>query len=142
MSIDAAGKFVWGLDRSLNSLESGDVTFVVITTVTLCCSITWFFFTSLFYKRVTPEHKASIDALFLDMRTPIDHVAEHTENRDAVQYHIVGSLNLILGSALMLGVFIPNTFGERMVFIYCGGVVAAIGAVLRWIGKKKTAATE
>ncbi len=131
-----AGKYVWGLSE-MNSLESGDITFITITTVTLCCSISWFFFTSLFYKRVTPEHKASIEALFKDMRTPIEHVAEHTEDRDAIQYRIVGTLNLILGCLLMCGCLIPNTFGERMVFVYCGGVVAGIGTILFSIYQKK-----
>jgi SSS family solute:Na+ symporter len=136
ISIDAAGKYVWGLDK-MNSLESGDVTFITITTVTLLCSISWFFFTTLFYKRITPEHKESIEALFKDMRTPIDHVAEKTEDRDAAQYHIVGSLNLILGSLLMCGFLIPNTLGDRMVFIYCGGVVAGVGGILLSIYRKK-----
>ncbi len=137
VSIDAAGEYVWGLDRPMNSLESGDVTFVTITTITLCCSIAWFFFTSLFYKQVTPEHKASIEALFKDMRTPIDHVAEHSEDRDAVQYHVVGSLNLILGCLLILGALIPNNLSERMVFIYCGGAVALIGTILLLIYRRK-----
>ncbi len=136
ISIDAAGKYVWGLSE-MNSLESGDIKFITITTVTLVCSISWFFFTSLFYKRVTPEHKASINALFKDMRTPIDHVVEHSENRDAAQYHIVGTLNLILGCLLMCGFLIPNEPADRMVFIYCGGTVAGIGAILLSIYRKK-----
>lgn len=121
----------------MNALERGDVTFIVITTVTLACSISWFFFTALFYKRVTPEHKASIEALFKDMRTPIDHVAEQSEDRDAIQYRIVGSLNLMLGSLLMCGFLIPNSLSERMVFIYCGGVVAGVGVILLSIYRKK-----
>jgi solute:Na+ symporter, SSS family len=143
VSIDAAGKYIFGFgDQPMNALESGDVTFMVITAVTLLCSISWFFFTSLFYKRVTPEHKESIDALFKDMRTPIDHVAEHSENNDATQYHIVGSLNLILGGLLMVGCLIPNSLSERMVFIYCGGVVAGIGGILLAIYHKKMKSAE
>ncbi|VGO14183.1 Sodium/glucose cotransporter [Pontiella desulfatans] len=141
ISIDAAGKYIWGLDE-MNKMEHGDVTFIVITAFTLMCSISWFFFSSLFYKRVTPGHRESIEALFKDMRTPIDHVAEKSENRDAAQYHIVGSLNLILGSLLMCGFLIPNSLGGRMVFIYCGGVVAGIGGILLTIYKKKVAAEQ
>ncbi len=64
-------------------------------------------------------------------------MAEHSENNDATQYHIVGSLNLILGCLLMVGCLIPNSFSERMVFIYCGGVVAGIGGILLSIYRKK-----
>jgi len=136
ISIDAVGERIWGLAQPMNAMEKGDITFIVITSVTLLSSISWFLLTSIFYSRVTPKHKASIEALFKDMRTPIDHVAEASENRDATQYRIVGSLSLLLGCLLTLGCLIPNTFSERMVFVYCGGIVAAVGLLLLGIYRK------
>lgn len=136
ISIDAVGEQMWGLAQPMTGMDKGDITFIVITAVTLICSISWFFMTSIFYKHGKEEHKASIEALFQDMRTPIDHVAEESENRDATQYYIVGTLSLILGCLLMLGCLIPNSFSERMVFVYCGGIVVAIGLLLLGIYRK------
>ncbi|MEN8662904.1 MAG: hypothetical protein ABF330_10490 [Lentimonas sp.] len=136
ISIDAVGERLWGLAQPMSAMDKGDITFIVITSVTLICSISWFFMTSIFYKHGTADHKGSIEALFKDMRTPIDHVAEASENRDATQYYIVGTLSLILGCLLTLGCLIPNTSSERMVFVYCGGVVVAIGLLLLGIYKK------
>ena len=138
ISIDAVGEKLWGLAQPMSAMDKGDITFIVITTVTLLCSISWFFMTSLFYKYVRPDHKSSIQALFKDMRTPIDHVGEATENRDAIQYYIVGTLSLILGCLLSLGCVIPNSFNERMVFVYCGGAVASVGLLLLGIYRKKS----
>lgn len=127
---------IWGLS-SMNSMESGDILFIATTAATLICSITWFFFTSIFYKKVTPEHKAAIEDLYKDMRTPIDHVAEKSEDRDAIQFKIVGALCVFLGSLLMFGVLIPNSPSERMVFIYCGGAIAIVGGILLSLYRRK-----
>ncbi|MEM6885822.1 MAG: hypothetical protein AAF571_12380 [Verrucomicrobiota bacterium] len=137
ISVDTVGEKIWGLSLPMNAIEKGDLTYIVITGVTLICSISWFFFSMLFYEKSKPEYKASVDALFKDMKTPIDHVTEKTENRDAIQYKIIGSLSLVLGALFLLGALIPNEFSGRLVFVCCGAVVVAVGWVLLRIYRKQ-----
>ncbi len=129
---------IWGVSRELNSMESGDMTFVYTVLMTVGVGTAWFFFTSLFYNRQQEAKKESIEALFKDMRTPIDHVVEKSVNQDAVQYHIMGVLSMIFGLVLMLGFFIPNELRDRMLFVWCGGAIFAVGAFLYSIYRKKS----
>ena len=140
--INGVGQHVFGVEGGMNAMERGDVTFVTITLITVTTSVSWFFFTSLFYKRSNPAHKDSVEDLFKDMNTPIDHVAERNENRDAMQYKLIGTLTLVFGSVLMLGVLIPNEFHERLLFIYCGGGINTVGMILLALHRKKKAALE
>ncbi|MFC1762306.1 hypothetical protein ACFL6U_09525 [Planctomycetota bacterium] len=131
------GRHVFGVAGDMNGMERGDVTFITIMLITVTCGISWFFFTSLFYKGSRPAHKKRVEALFTDMRTPIDHVAEKNENRDAIQYKLIGSLTVVFGSVLLLGVLIPNEFRERLLFLYCGGGINTVGLILLAIYRKK-----
>lgn len=128
---------IWGLHHELNSMEKGDMTYVYTVLITVITGSFWFFFTTLFYKGTPAEKKKTIDDLFEDMRTPIDHVAEKTEDHDAIQYKVMGMLSMVFGAVLSLGVLIPNAFDDRVLFILCGGAIMAVGGVLLSIYKRK-----
>lgn len=64
------------------------------------------------------------------MKTPIDPIAEGIVYDDARQYRTVGTLCLIYGAAMLLGILIPNPLQGRLCFLYIGGVMSALGGVL------------
>jgi hypothetical protein len=127
-----------GMNLPLNALEAKDMTFIVSGLITLLAGTAWYFFTALFYeKSATPAYRESVDSFYKDMDTPIDHETEDTGNQDAAQYRNMSLMCFVYGGAICLGSLIPNSFGERMLFIYCGGTFLAIGGLLRFIHQRK-----
>jgi hypothetical protein len=54
----------------------------------------------------------------------------------------MGVLCFIYGTFIaLLGVIIPNSFGGRLSFFFCGFVIGGIGFVLYRFGKKKNPKT-
>ncbi|MBI9019679.1 MAG: hypothetical protein JEZ10_00280 [Verrucomicrobia bacterium] len=128
-----------GMQMPLNALEGKDMAFIVSGLITILAGTAWYFFTALFYKQfATKEYTASVESFYKDMNTPIDHVAEDTVNQDATQYRNMSLMCFVYGGAITLGTLIPNTLGERMLFVYCGGTFLAIGGLLRFIYHRKT----
>jgi Na+/proline symporter len=120
-----------GIQMPLSALEAKDVGFVSSGIITLVLGSGWYFFTALFYKQTTTEkYREDVKSFFKDMDTPIDHAKEHNGNQDKDQYRLMGILCMIYGGIMALGCLIPNAFADRMVFIWCGGSIFVIGAIL------------
>ena len=67
------------------------------------------------------------------MDTPIDRSAEHEPDyeSDGRQYSVLSNLCLVYGLFVLLLLAIPNDFNSRMLILICGGLVIAIGILLR-----------
>ncbi len=127
-----------GLEMPLNALEAKDIVFISSGLITISAGMLWFFGTMLFYRQTTTEaYRESVDGIFKDMVTPIDHAIESDGDQDGTQYKNMSMISLIYGGALCLGFLIPNTFTDRLVFIWCGGVFVIIGTVLQLIYRKR-----
>ncbi len=127
-----------GLEMPLNALEAKDIVFISSGLITISAGMLWFFGTMLFYRQTTTEaYRESVDGIFKDMVTPIDHAVESDGDQDGTQYKNMSMISLIYGGALCLGFLIPNTFNDRLVFIWCGGVFVIIGTVLQLIYRKR-----
>jgi Na+/proline symporter len=106
----------------------------VTTFGTLFIAGGWFFFTSLFYDSSPAENRARVDEFFTRMRTPVEkHGAENVQESI---YRLLGMLCMVYGTFVLLLTLIPNTFGGRMCFVFCGGVIAGIGAILYLVALK------
>jgi Na+/proline symporter len=114
--------------------------FYIIATVVIgggVC-IAWFFFTSLFYERASPEYKASVEEFFERLRTPIEVRANEEAREDQAVGGSIGKLCLIYGGFVALLMLIPNSLQGRLCFLGCGGVLIGTGLYLMWhyrIGK-------
>lgn len=97
----------------------------------------WFFFTSLFYEKSSPEYKASVEEFFARARTPLpdDPAASLVENR---RYPVaIGRMCMIYGAFIALLVLIPNSATGRLCYLGCGGVILGLGILItRAYGKK------
>ena len=120
-----------GLSRPLTAREVVDTQFLFISAVTWGVSTLWFVGTSAFWKQSLPEHRERIDALFIDLGRPVDHLGEGGENQDAMQYHVIGLLSRVMGGFLLLCVAIPNPARGRISFLIIGGILFAMGLGFR-----------
>jgi solute:Na+ symporter, SSS family len=123
--------WILGLGGPLSGEEQTQ--FGIIATVALVGGIStaWFFFTSVFYKRTTPEYQASVEEFFARARTPLvdNPGAALPENR--AYPRAIGRMCLIYGGFILLCALIPNALTGRLCFLGCGGVIAACGLLLR-----------
>lgn len=110
---------------------------LAITTLggTVIIGSTWYFFTSLFYKGAPAAEQERIDHFFTNLHTPVD--KHGVEGVQTVIYKLIGALCLVYGGFILLLMAIPNRFNGRLAFLFCGGVMFGVGALLFSIGKKK-----
>jgi Na+/proline symporter len=104
--------------------------------------VSWFLFTTLFWKRGSEAQRAGVEKFLVRLDTPIDFAAEegaHNAN-DARQSAAVGWLCVAYGSFVILLSLIPgNTLAGRCAFLGCGGLVAGIGTLLIVTGRRGAA---
>jgi len=122
---------------SLTSAEMPDAEFVFISALVFAVTIGWFFFTSLFYGKSSPEHKERVDVLFADLKRPVDHCKEGTRDQDAMQYRLLGLITLGMGGCIMLGVLIPGGMKGRICFAAISSITLAVGAWLYAVSVNK-----
>ena len=119
-----------GWQRPLSPREATDFLLVATTFLNVTVCSAWFFFTGLFYAKSSAEHRDRVEQLFLNMRTPINAVADGIKDYDSTMYRLIGGLCLIYGAFILLLVFIPNSTVGRFCFVFCGGVLFGAGGLL------------
>lgn len=126
-----------GFDGEMTSREVKDYYyfFGVLSNVVICT--VWFFFTSLFYRKTAPETRERVDKFFANMRTPINFSEEVGEAKDHAQSRMLGILCFIYGGFVLLLVLVPNPPLSRLAFVFCGGLIGGVGAMLYRASKKK-----
>lgn len=142
-----------GLSMPLKPLEVWDFRFIIGWISVIGISFLIYFGSMVFWKYTKPEDKEEIDRFFEDMRTPIPEAGEEIQVPDAentapqeeiglLQYKVVGALTASYGGIIMLGILIPNTWSNRLLFLIGGGAIFCVGAVLLyeyWKKKQKSA---
>jgi solute:Na+ symporter, SSS family len=101
-----------------------------VTICTVAVASAWYFFTSLFYSASPYENRRRVSQFFTNLQTPIDAEADGIVDQDSVIYRLMGSLCLIYGVFILLLMLIPNSFGGRLCFLFCGGIITFSGAFL------------
>ncbi len=81
-----------------------------------------------------PDH---VRAFFSDLRRPISPADEGGALDDLRQYRTMGRLSLAYGAGIALFAALPGEPAGRTAFLFCGGMIAAIGGVLRWTGNRR-----
>lgn len=129
----------FGIDAPLNAVERADVRFVVITFITLAVSLSYYLSTMFFYKADAPAKGADTDAYFEDMKRPIDHERELTPDNAHQQSYLIAITLIAFGSFTLLGLLIPNTLADRLLFVYIGGSIVLLGAFFMFYSKRLSA---
>ncbi|MBI5380495.1 MAG: transporter [Opitutae bacterium] len=118
--------------------ERPDVLFLLGVLGNTIVGSVWFLGTSFWYKQEPPEFHAKVDAFFEKMKTPIDFAAEHGKSADRSQFRTLGTLCLAYGGFVLLLALIPNGWVGRLCFIFIGGAIGGIGALLFRAARKAT----
>ena len=105
--------------------------FATVIIVGSVCSI-WFFGSSIFYKNSPQEYKDRVDEFFHRVHTPVSVEEEERLEENNTIAQMIGKLCLVNGSFVCLLSLIPNSFGGRLCFLACGGVMVAAGALI-WL---------
>lgn len=108
---------------------------LAITTLggTVIVGSAWFFFTSLFFKSSPAEHQERIAAFFTNLNTPVD--KHGVQGVQTTLYKLLGGLCLVYGAFILLLMLIPNSPTGRLCFLFCGGAIFGVGALLHRMGK-------
>jgi SSS family solute:Na+ symporter len=112
---------------------------LAITTIggTVIIGSAWYFMTSLFYKAAPADERERIDQFFTNLVTPVD--KHGVEGVQTAVYKLIGALCMVYGGFILLLMAIPNRGTGRLAFLFCGGVMFAVGAVLWVVGKRRAA---
>lgn len=90
-----------------------------------------FFITSmLFYKPLSEERQKDVDLFFNNLATPLVSEGNTQKLLDNKQRKMLGVLISIMGVGVMGMFLIPNPLWGRCVFLFCGGIVIAVGLLL------------
>lgn len=126
-----------------NPLTADEGTYLklAVTTIggTVIVGSSWYFFTSLFYKKAPLEEQERIETFFTNLITPVD--KHGVAGVQTSIYKLLGGLCMVYGGFILLLMAIPNRFNGRLAFLFCGGVMFGVGAVL-WIASKRKAKQE
>jgi len=109
--------------------------FATVGVVALICTA-WFFFTSFFYQSAPDEYKKNVEEFFTRLKTPVEDLnAEQVQENHRV-VGAIGKLCMIFGSFVLLMMLVPNPLFKRTGFLFCGGTIFIVGALLARVAKR------
>ena len=126
-----------GFDSAMSPREVTDYYFFfgIIANLVICSA--WFLGTRMFYGKTTAEYRDRVERFFTKMRTPIDFRKEVGDSKDSAQSKMLGILCFVYGGFILLLFLIPNSLWGRVAFVFCGGLIAGVGALLFRASEKK-----
>jgi len=120
-------------------LTADEATYLKLAVTTLGGTVlagsAWFFFTSLFYKATPAQEQERIEKFFTNLHTPVD--KHGVEGVQTAIYRLLGTLCMVYGAFILLLMAIPNRLTGRLAFLFCGGIMFGVGALLYWISKRR-----
>lgn len=96
----------------------------------------WYFLTSLFYRAAPATERERIDGFFQHLETPI--MGQRADGLQTSVYKLLGALCLVYGGFILALALIPNSWAGRLCFVFCGGALFAVGAVLYRVGRRQS----
>jgi Na+/proline symporter len=112
-------------------------TFLIATAFgVIAVSVAWFFFTSLFYKKSSPEYQANVDRFFSELKRPIEDLTEEQVKENHKVVGAIGALCMIFGGFVILMMLVPNDGMKRLAFLFSGGCIFGVGWLLRRVSRR------
>jgi hypothetical protein len=123
--------------HTLNRREADDWAQLAGILMNLVVGSGWFLLTAMLARTRSPAEIERVDRFFTEMHTPVDFAAEEGAGSDNLQAKVMGMLCLIYGGFITLLALIPNPLIGRLAFVFCGGVMFGVGALLKRASKTK-----
>jgi len=113
---------------ALSPVEADCLSYAATVIAVVAAGTAWFAWSGWISRHARePEH---VREFFADLRRPIDAVREHIVYDDRRQYRTMGVLCLTYGGGIALFTLFPGGWAGRAAFLFCGGVIAGVGAIL------------
>ncbi|MDK2971384.1 MAG: hypothetical protein PWP23_1139 [Candidatus Sumerlaeota bacterium] len=125
-----------GLD-DLSSRGKSDFDYIVsgIGNIVICSG--WFFMTIAFHRYAPAKYVERVEEFFQRLATPVTSDDEPEKANDARQSNTLAVLCYVYGGfILLLAVFVPNSMGGRLSYVFCGSLIAGVGAALHYVARK------
>jgi len=90
----------------------------------------FFMLSTLFYTKLSDEREKDVDKFFNNLATPLISEGTAQQKLDNSQRKMLGTLIGVAGLTIMTMFFLSNPMWGRCIFLLCGGIVLAVGAVL------------
>jgi Na+/proline symporter len=127
----------WGLDpawfgyENLSKREISDFLYIWSGLGNIVVCTLWFFLTVLIARKTGYKPMPIVEDFFERQKRPVEYVGEGGEENDDVQARVLGILCFIYGGFIgALGLIIPNPWGGRLCFLFCGLMIVLIGGLL------------
>ena len=131
-----AQRLIGSPERALSVAERADVLLVVTALGTSLVGVAVFLSTAVFYARSPQSERTRIEALFAKLRVPVE-PAHDAHVSDEPVYRLLGALCMVYGAFILLLIAIPNPPIGRLCFLFVGGVIGVVGAVLYTVANRK-----
>ncbi len=128
---------ILNIEGGFTSRETADITVMNGIIGHLVFTGGFFCLSTRFYKEPANERKTELKEFWSDVETPVIEEAGQ-DAIDRQQRSMLGKLILVFGTLVTAMVLIPNPFWGRIAFLFCGGVVLIVGALLLKSAKETT----
>jgi Na+/proline symporter len=127
-----------GWTTPLSPREETDFLLAITTCGTAAVGTAWYFLTSLFYQVSPPAERARSEAFFDKLSTPL---ATAADSGPAILTHrLLGGLCMAYGTFVLLLMLIPNRLAGRLAFLFSGGVILGVGALMFAFARRRETA--
>lgn len=126
----AAYQHVVGAATPLTPVEHSYVIFGLGVGANILVGSLWFLGTAFWYDRQPAAYRASVEAFFQKLNTPVIFTDEGVADADGSQYRTLGTLCAIYGGFIALLALIPNPAVGRAAFLLVGGTIGGVGLLL------------
>ena len=125
-----------GMSAPLNHEENTQAFLIATAFGVIAVSMAWFFFTSLFYEKSSPEYKANVEKFFSEQKRPIEDLTEEQVKENHKVVGAIGVLCMIFGAFVLLLMLVPNDGLKRLAFLFSGGGIFGVGWLLRRVSSR------
>lgn len=118
-----------GMDE-LTRREASEMNLILTIAAHLLITSTFFCSTTFLYREERDRYREETRRFFADIETPIVSDDEQSEY-DRQQRNKLGTMVIIMGTAMLFMTLIPNPVWGRILFVLCASTILFIGATLK-----------
>lgn len=100
---------------------------------------TGFFLTMPFWRTAPPAYREQVNAFFERMNTPVNFELEVGDANDPTQLRILGWSTIVVGTAFLALLLLPNALSGKIVIVASAGFLVAVGSFMVWSARRTTA---
>lgn len=114
----------------LTAREASELNVILTIGAHLFITATFFCSTALLYREERDQNREETTRFFVDLETPVISDDKQSEY-DKQQRNKLGSMVIIMGTAMLMMALIPNPVWGRVLFVLCASSILFIGGTLK-----------